>query len=58
MQIAIDLPTPFLDLCEIRSIKPKDILQGFLVDLCDLPEAHGGDEKRIIWGWFERCYPG
>ncbi|MCO5091965.1 hypothetical protein [Bosea sp. (in: a-proteobacteria)] len=53
--VKIDLPSEFRFLCEDADVSPKDVLEGFIRDLCALPGSNGSDERDRAQAYFDRC---
>lgn len=55
MIVKISIPPEFEYLCESSNIKAKDVLEGFIRDLCALDGSHGSDERDLAYVYFHRC---
>lgn len=54
-KILIDVPPELTRLCADHHVKPKEVLQGFIADLCALPGSHGSDERNLAADWYSRA---
>ena len=54
----IKLPPEFLAKCEGDGVSPRDVLEGFIRDLCALDGSRGSDERDLAQQYYDRCgYP-
>jgi hypothetical protein len=50
----IKLPLEFKNLCKQDGVSPREVLEGFIRDLCSL----GSDERDKAQAYYDRCgYP-
>lgn len=65
-QVRLGLPDEFLDLCARDKVEPREVLHGFIADLCEIhnwakdPRAdglssNGSDERRLAEEYYERA---
>lgn len=63
--VRLGLPSEFLELCESNKTSPREVLHGFIADLCELrnlvnnPRAdelssNGSDERMLADQYFDR----
>ncbi len=54
----IKLPLEFKNLCKQDGVSPREVLEGFIRDLCALDGSHGSDERDKAQAYYDRCgYP-
>ncbi len=69
MQMIINLPAEFIELCAEDNVTPETVLRGFIADLCcihnwashprkDGYNSNGSDERGLAREYYERVgYP-
>jgi len=55
--IQIALPPQFVARCEHSDVSPKDVLEGFIRDVCALDGCNGSDERDLAQRYFDRAAP-
>ncbi|MBD8051132.1 hypothetical protein [Limnohabitans radicicola] len=67
-ELKLLIPPELIAMCESRGLTAKDVLEGFIADLCGLQNyfvlpredgysSNGSDEREYAEQWFERAYP-
>jgi hypothetical protein len=52
--IRLKIPAEMIELCNLGSVDPEDILGGYMKDLLRLPDSHGSDERNKASDYFLR----
>lgn len=60
-QLVIQLPTEFLELCELDLVTPECVLRGFIADQCSMSNSNNFrsgsiDDRDRARGYYERIY--
>lgn len=52
----IKLHPDFVYKCKENGVSAREVLEGFIADLCALDGSHGSDERDKAQDYFDRCY--
>jgi hypothetical protein len=60
VNIEIEIPVEFAEMCTEIGLEPVQVLQGFIADLCSLRTdpfvTNGSDERMMAGQYFSRTY--
>ncbi len=65
MELTINLPQEFLDICDADGVEPDEVVRGFIADLAEINSSvsgdrddrycsNGGDERMLAREYYDR----